>query len=689
MSNKKHFLWMLAALPLLTACSHDDFPQTGEEEAGTAGRDGVYMTVTLNPQGRGATRSETIGPDTSSGGVEVGSDVENAVNEVLIVITDNKNNYIASSRVPGTDNKGTIEAVSVAGAPLYQTTAKFNKTDISTYYDANKGNQDVNKINVFIFCNPTSDLISRINQVADGSGEYTASNWYEMVYTDNTSDGIWNRRNNGSEGFTMSNVTLAPRLFPATIDEWNKYSTATTAFKLSGLNQPGTEEAVDNLTNAGAVNVQRMAARLDFRDGSQIEHEGYNGIKGEPFTYAVVNNADGDNIVKCTLYSMGLTNMSKTQYYLGRVSDNGLPAGPGFQLCGYEMPDNYVISTYAQEKREMIDTDFSKYFSYPFFTPEGLVASKGEGWDWIYCSEVVKGASDNYGDKSFHVWRYVMENTIPGRTPQVNSQSTGVIFKSRLLPTEVLNSATATKWEKELYTALNYAGNGNGSSLLTRNPDTDPILYSLAGNTLYVTWENVQQAALNVAGFNEELTAAEQDLDRKAPLYILCFGTGGYGTITIDGKTFTDDLAEDSDSANAKWQIWENARQADPNHTSTATQNARMAFKQKATSLGFTLYQSSQDSETQEWGYYCYYYYWNRHNDNLQNGVMGPMEFAVVRNNVYKLTVTRLNTLGHPRIPENDPNPPTPDTPDESSEVYISVSVDVVPWVVRMNDIAF
>ncbi|MDE5773983.1 MAG: fimbria major subunit, partial [Muribaculaceae bacterium] len=111
-------------------------------------------------------------------------------------------------------------------------------------------------------------------------------------------------------------------------------------------------------------------------------------------------------------------------------------------------------------------------------------------------------------------------------------------------------------------------------------------------------------------------------------------------------------------------------------------------FRQKVTGATFTIYQGSEDPKS-GWGYYCYYYYWNHHNDNLNNTVLGPMEVAVVRNNVYKLAVTRLNVLGHPRIPENDPDTPTPDNPDEKGDLYLQVSVKVAPWVVRLNNIEF
>ena len=89
------------------------------------------------------------------------------------------------------------------------------------------------------------------------------------------------------------------------------------------------------------------------------------------------------------------------------------------------------------------------------------------------------------------------------------------------------------------------------------------------------------------------------------------------------------------------------------------------------------------------------YYYWNRHNDNNDNSVMGIMEFCVVRNNVYKLAVTSINNFGHP-VPGVDPNPDPvdpdpvdPDDPDEETNVYFNVSVKVLPWVVRVNNIEF
>lgn len=87
--------------------------------------------------------------------------------------------------------------------------------------------------------------------------------------------------------------------------------------------------------------------------------------------------------------------------------------------------------------------------------------------------------------------------------------------------------------------------------------------------------------------------------------------------------------------------------------------------------------------------YYCYYVYWNRHNDNDDAVKMGPMEFATVRNNVYKLRVDKVLRLGHPAEPGDDPDPTDPDDPDEKDKFYAEISCKILPWEVRMNGIEF
>lgn len=95
---------------------------------------------------------------------------------------------------------------------------------------------------------------------------------------------------------------------------------------------------------------------------------------------------------------------------------------------------------------------------------------------------------------------------------------------------------------------------------------------------------------------------------------------------------------------------------------------------------GFMEYPAAQDGK-----YYCKYFYWNRHNDNGNNGVMGIMEFATVRNNVYKVAVSSVLRYGLPMDGDN----PDDDNPDEEENYYFKVVVKVLPWVVRINNVEF
>lgn len=87
--------------------------------------------------------------------------------------------------------------------------------------------------------------------------------------------------------------------------------------------------------------------------------------------------------------------------------------------------------------------------------------------------------------------------------------------------------------------------------------------------------------------------------------------------------------------------------------------------------------------------YYVYYVYYNRHNDNGNSNMMGIMEFATVRNNVYKLSVTKVSDFGHTNDPKDDPDPENPEDPDETPKTYFQVSCRVLPWIVRINNIPF
>lgn len=426
-------------------------------------------------------------------------------------------------------------------------------------------------------------------------------------------------------------------------------------------------------------------ARFDFKDGSAL-----GGCK-----YNVVSETNGENtniVLQVQLTKMGLVNMSNNFYYLRRTSGNGLTTGDNYKIGGTEIKTNYVVDADADEKADgslIENLTFGKNFNFPLwsvYSPEGgdkywaIDDAARNQWYVSTISDVLNGRDDIDEDSwgstmttpkaGYKIWRYVTENTIPGPVEnEAKGITTGVVFKAKfVVPDDADANSTLVKAIK----------NATGDS------ETDDILYYY-GNNIYVTWREVRAAAIESGSGSDMYRDVFGTLKEAVP---------AVGEKGEDGKTYTGSVfSDDPKSPDYLWNEWHNNDIKDANKLK--------AFKDAAVTLkeynadgtvareypGFTLYQSSLDNGQP--GYYCYYYYWNRHNDNGNNGLMFPMEFAVVRNNIYKLAVTNIKRLGHPRISDNDPDPEKPDDPDESGDVYIDVDFQILHWTVRVNNIEF
>ena len=78
--------------------------------------------------------------------------------------------------------------------------------------------------------------------------------------------------------------------------------------------------------------------------------------------------------------------------------------------------------------------------------------------------------------------------------------------------------------------------------------------------------------------------------------------------------------------------------------------------------------------------YSCYYNYWIKHEDNYESTEMGVMEFGIVRNNIYRLSVSKVAGLG-----SGDPYI-EPEQPDEY-KAELDININVFPWAVRNQDV--
>lgn len=727
----------LAMMAFAVGCSDDIHPDINQ--GGNTGADdgpGVYMTVNIAMPSAKGTRSQTTDGGGSTDGTEIGQDSENKVEEVLIVLaeedTDTKGKkvqkFITSTKVTST------ELVKVGTEDVYKTSSQFKKSAMLSYYNqlAQEGKlkDGVNpEVNVFVFCNPTAELLTYINTVQPKSTEWTEKTG---TYIEKSEDNvIWS-----AGKFLMSNVSIATRQLPKTASDWNNYSTENTPFDLSGMNAAGRENQVDNYTGKGNVKVERTCARFDFRDGSldgtekDADKTKFNGVGNCTYNVVMDGNSDEVNkpcLVQIKLGKMALVNMNKNYFFLRHVSDDGTEKD--MKLCGVERPwvfnpdgtinessnaGNFVVDAVSGWKNtDNPNGAFDVNLNYPYFKQDNggnwVVDNtdvSSDRWGTSLITEVLKEDKPNDKGGKYKIWRYGTETTVPGSSNQVNGISTGIIFKGKMIATEYATKSSDF-WRNKLGTAINDSQNREG-----RSPYTDPILYSFGGH-IYVTFEHMRRAALAASltiSWDNESNKWTYSVRRSNSLYRAVFGDGGFGTVefnytmtsgdnlndqimnepTKEGNigTITDERPVDENSAWYNWSKWNEKSKPAPTDPTNGDLYGKMK-KAVVDGAKITIYQSSYDDKLGGWGYYCYYPYWNRHNDNGNNNFMAPMEFSVVRNNVYKLAVTKISRLGHPRISENDPDRPTPGTPNESDDIYLTVQCEVLPWVVRINNIEF
>lgn len=345
------------------------------------------------------------------------------------------------------------------------------------------------------------------------------------------------------------------------------------------------------------VNVERMAARLDYKAEASYPctDPAYSGATVEITGAALVNNLTaGSYIIKRVADDVNGTNLS----YLGdeTADENGAAT-------------NYVLDPWTASKNGNL---YGTWF---------MNGSSDPNW---WAGYVQPGTSVSDGAETWQRIGYTLENTTAADAAG-SDYSTGVVFKAKFNPQGVAN----------------YQGGATFFALGTH------LFASMEDMMTYVYGADFSQ-------FDDKIDACtDWAAVKNFAASLLDNDPSGYKAFLNDqlnGKDESVTLIE-SDKESLKWSAYMLSKcgySASLNnnvYSVTLDQNEDTSTREALQPYGTRTYEDAT----------CYYTWWVRHSNDNDDTKKGIMEYAIVRNNIYKLTVNSIYSLGGP-VPGEDEN---------------------------------
>lgn len=645
-------LWTFALACAAMSCSDDvDGTGSGTENGEELNGETTYVNVSINTEATTSTKASI--DDEEGDGNEIGLTSEYTVNDVTIVLFNNGESstdysFLGTSTICGV-GYATVSSNSTSSLEKHQWQASV---EIS--------------MNGSSLIGETYGVIAITNL-----GDPTATNTYNTLYT-NINNGTYTTgsqlanhliTNYQSSGFIMSTHTMR---WPASTGE---QSIVTVAANVTEANAPTVN-----------VYVERLAAKVRIKQ--------YESATNYIYTLTSNNSA----IAKVRLDSAVVVNqLNSGSYCLKRVSDNNPSFSDAMNVNylgdeAYSSSDatstNYVLDPwitkrdrYATLPTEGITTQTSQALTYlnRFIKPTSTTDSYSYDELWAtYKNTSTTTTNDNekikllangtVNDNGGIRLAYTQENTLQV-AHSIVGYATGVLFKATYMPkswTIVGTDGISTTPEE-----VDYTENTDGTGF------DDAIDKSSEGVSFYVYNGVVykDQTAIFVDILNKSVSNTSTYNYSK-------FTETNFNSMTIE--EFNANFANVDDPFGYIEDLNEEIKKYTGDGTTmealgTAVESFPEFIKSFAgTSIGDAIYYEKG---------LCYYPYWIRHENNDNNASIGMMEFSIVRNNIYDLTVTGMNGLG------TSGTQPIPggDEPTEDEDAMIRVVMYVKNWVVRSN----
>lgn len=358
----------------------------------------------------------------------------------------------------------------------------------------------------------------------------------------------------------------------------------------------------ENNPAKATVNVERMAARLDYKAEASYPctDPAYTGATVEITGAALVNN------------------LTAGSYMLKRVAStvDGVPTYLGNETPDAGVQTNYVLDPWTADKTSA-NNSFTiggevKTAEYLYGEWFGNISQDPNDW----AAYVQPGTEVSDGTEQWQRIGYTLENTTAAEEAG-KRYSTGVVFKAKFHPQGVANytdGETFFAYGTKIYASMEDMMAGFYGSEFA---DLDNI-------TSCTTWGDVKQFIASTLLTNDPS------------------GYNKYLEGLAEGKDDSETVANASSLTWSNYMLNECGYSKDENGKVVLDQNdkvTRIALKPYGT-------RTYEDAT-------CYYTWWVRHSNDNDDTKKGIMEYAIVRNNIYKLTVNSVYSLGG-EVPEEE-----------------------------------
>lgn len=345
------------------------------------------------------------------------------------------------------------------------------------------------------------------------------------------------------------------------------------------------------------VNVERMAARLDYKAEASYTctDPAYTGATVEITGAALVNN------------------LTAGSYMLKRVAStvDGVPT-----YLGNETPDAGVQTNYVLDPWTAVKTSDNNSF-----TIGGEVKTAEDLYgEWFGNLSQDPNYLAGYVQPGTETWQrigYTLENTTAAEEAG-KRYSTGVVFKAKFNPQGVANYQ-------------------NGATFFALGTH---LFASMEDMMTYVYGADFSQ-------FDDKIDACDNWAAVKTfAASLLDNDPSGYKAFLL-GQDEAQDLAQVKESL--KWSAY---MLSNCGYSASLNETYKVVLDQngKVTRIALQSYgvRTYEDAT-------CYYTWWVRHSNDNNDETKGIMEYAIVRNNIYKLTVNSIYSLGN-YVPGEDEN---------------------------------